>query len=101
MMQIIHSAHDRKLISECVALAMIRPRVGALRYLLSLRYENVTTSGQGKGSTEWASHSHTPLTVVEWTDFDELVAAEGEQPRNTAMIDVMNLRSRGNAQKSG
>ena len=59
--------------------------------LPSLRYENVTTAGQGKGSTEWATHSHTPMAVVEWSDFDELVATEGEQPRNTVMIDHIRL----------
>jgi hypothetical protein len=62
-----------------------------------LRYENTTAAGQGKGSTEWAAHSHTPGEVVEWTEFDALVTAEGAHARNALMVDV-NLSERLNDQ---
>jgi predicted Ser/Thr protein kinase len=55
--------------------------------LPSLKYENVTASGQGKGTTEWAAHSHTPIGVELWGDFDELVTAEGQNPRNLRTLD--------------
>jgi len=55
--------------------------------LPELRYENVTTSGQGKGSTTWAAHSHTPTAVAEWEDFDNLVATEGMHARNHRQVE--------------
>lgn len=48
-----------------------------------LRFEHAAAAGQGKGSTEWAANSHTPVEVVEWTEFDELVTAEVVHTRNT------------------
>jgi hypothetical protein len=56
--------------------------------LPTLGYENVTTSGQGKGSTEWASHSRTPVLVAEWTDFDALVQIERENNQDRIDVDV-------------
>lgn len=41
--------------------------------LPELRYENLTVSGQGKGSTEFAAHSHTPIEVKEWAEFPHLI----------------------------
>lgn len=55
--------------------------------LPEITYENETASGQGKGSTEWAAHSHTPVSVEEWTDFGSLVAAEGTLERNQRVVD--------------
>ncbi|KAL3912559.1 MAG: hypothetical protein SGILL_006832 [Bacillariaceae sp.] len=57
-----------------------------------LKYENTTTAGQGKGSTNWAAHSHTPISVAEWTDFDSLVVAEGQKDANKT-IATINLGS--------
>jgi hypothetical protein len=65
--------------------------------LPSLRYENTTVAGEGKESTEWAAHSHSPVKVVAWTDFDALVTAEGTQARNTVIVDA-NLSERLNEQ---
>jgi hypothetical protein len=56
--------------------------------LPTLGYENVTTSGQGKGSTEWAPHSRTPVLVAEWTDFDALVQIERENNQDRIDVDV-------------
>lgn len=56
--------------------------------LPDLAYQNLTTAGQGKGSTEWAAHSSTPLGVVLWDEFDELVAAEGQKARNRVTQDI-------------
>jgi predicted Ser/Thr protein kinase len=50
--------------------------------LPSLKYEHLTVSGQGKGTTEWAPHSHTPVRVEIWGDFDALVTAEAQNSRN-------------------
>jgi hypothetical protein len=55
--------------------------------LPALKYRNVTASGQGKGTTEWAAHSHTPIGVEMWDDFDALVTAEGQNPRNHRTLD--------------
>jgi predicted Ser/Thr protein kinase len=56
--------------------------------LPELDYQNTTTAGQGKGSTEWAAHSHTPIGVDLWGDFDQLVTAEGQKPRNLSTLDI-------------
>lgn len=56
--------------------------------LPELDYQNTTTSGQGKGSTEWAALSHTPIGVELWGDFDQLVTAEGQKPRNLSTLDI-------------
>lgn len=56
--------------------------------LPKLKYENLTASGQGKGSTKWAAHSHTPVTVGEWRDLDALIVAEGKKDGNNATIAV-------------
>jgi len=56
--------------------------------LPELDYQNTTTSGQGKRSTEWAAHSHTPIGVELWGDFDQLVTAEGQKPRNLSTLDI-------------
>jgi len=53
-----------------------------------LDYQNTTASGQGKGSTEWAAHSHTPMGVELWGEFDQLVTAEGQKPRNLSTLDI-------------
>jgi hypothetical protein len=55
--------------------------------LPALRYRNLETGGQGKGSTEWAAHSHTPLNLEVWEDFDERVEAESLLPRNQNVVD--------------
>lgn len=55
--------------------------------LPEITYENETAAGQGKGSTEWAAHSHTPVSVEEWTDFGSLVAAEGTREHNQRVVD--------------
>ena len=60
--------------------------------LPALKYENTTASGQGKGSTTWAAHSHTPLFVNEWTDFDALVDMEGNKDGNNTTV-AINLKS--------
>eukprot|EP00977_Amphora_coffeiformis_P017981 scaffold6064_cov173-Amphora_coffeaeformis.AAC.10 len=56
--------------------------------LPELFYENTTTRGQGKGSTTWAAHSHTPVGVELWDDFDNLVTAEGREPCNHEQQDI-------------
>jgi hypothetical protein len=61
--------------------------------LPEIQYENQTVAGEGKGSTEWAAHSHTPTSVVEWTGFDNLVAAEGNHHRNQRLVNL-NLTTR-------
>jgi hypothetical protein len=60
--------------------------------LPALEYENAWASG--KGSTEWAAHSHTPLSVNEWTDFDALIEIEGNKDGNkTTTVTTINLES--------
>ena len=56
--------------------------------LPDLTYQNLTTSGQGKGSTEWAAHSSTPCGIALWNDFDQLVAEEGQKARNRVTQDI-------------
>jgi hypothetical protein len=56
--------------------------------LPALKYQNVTASGQGKGTTEWAAHSHNPIRLELWDDFDALVTAEGQNPRNHRALDL-------------
>lgn len=55
--------------------------------LPALTYGNLEIGGQGKGSTTWAAHSHTPLQLQVWEDFDELVKAEARRPRNQTVVD--------------
>ena len=50
--------------------------------LPALKYQNQTASGQGKGSTRYAAHSHTPFGVELWGDFEALIEAEGQKSRN-------------------
>jgi hypothetical protein len=57
--------------------------------LCPLNYGHTTISGQeGKGSTEWAAHSHTPTDLQVWDEFDDLVNAEGRKPRNERCVEV-------------
>ena len=53
--------------------------------LPDLCYKNTNTSGVGKGSTTWAAHSHTPLGVQSWNEFDKLVTAEGKLHETSRM----------------
>lgn len=53
-----------------------------------LKYENLNTSGQGKGSTTGAAHSHSPVELELWNDFEALVALEGQKTRNQTELDV-------------
>lgn len=55
-----------------------------------LKYEKLTASGQGKGSTVWAAHSHTPVSVDEWTEFD---TGKGKKDQNNTTTVAINLRS--------
>jgi hypothetical protein len=56
--------------------------------LPALNYADTETSGQGKGSTTWAAHSHTPIGVRFWGNFDALVAAEAQRPPNRQVLDI-------------
>jgi hypothetical protein len=53
-----------------------------------MRYHNTATSGQGKGSTARAALSHTPNGAELWGNFDQLVTAEGQKPRNLSTLDI-------------
>lgn len=56
--------------------------------LPDLRYNNTNTSAVGKGSTTWAAHSHTPLGVQSWNEFDNLVITEGNKEQNLEKQDI-------------
>lgn len=47
--------------------------------LPDLKYDTGVNQAQGKGSTKWAAHSHTPVSVAEWKEFDGLIKAEGQK----------------------
>ena len=53
--------------------------------LPDLEYEQDETQAQQKGSTKWAAHSHTPLNVVEWTDFYAKIQEASQKPENTTV----------------
>jgi len=40
---------------------------------------------QAQDSTKWASHSHTPVTVSVWNDFDEHIAREASKDQNSEL----------------
>jgi len=42
----------------------------------------------GKGSTENAAHSHTPLALKVWEEFDGLIAAEGDKTESRRVLDI-------------
>ena len=44
--------------------------------LPDLPYRNGELQEQGKGSTTWAAHSHTPVTVSLWEDFERMNCVE-------------------------
>lgn len=56
--------------------------------LPDLTYEHGDLQEQGKGSTTWAAHSHTPVTVSLWTNFDAEIAAAAEQGTNRRTMDA-------------
>ena len=47
---------------------------------------------QGKGSTEWAAHSHSPVRLQQWDNFDELIAVESEKTENQKERNLIGLR---------
>lgn len=53
--------------------------------LPDLEYNQDETQSQQKGSTEWAAHSHTPVSVVEWTDFHTKIEEASRRPGNTCV----------------
>jgi hypothetical protein len=54
--------------------------------LPNLQYAMSVVPGQDKSSsTVWAAQSRSPEGVAEWTNFDELVQAEGTKDHNTAL----------------
>ncbi|KAG7338438.1 hypothetical protein IV203_010127 [Nitzschia inconspicua] len=56
---------------------------------LSLTANEVKT--QEKGSTEWAAHSHSPVRLQEWDNFDELISIESEKTENQEYRKLMGL----------
>lgn len=42
---------------------------------------------EGKGSTTWATHSHTPVSVIKWDGFDEVIDAAASLPQNQRTLD--------------
>lgn len=56
--------------------------------LRALTYGNTDIAGQGKGSTTWAAHSHTPSGLEVWEDFEESVVAEGNKSVNQNVLDI-------------
>ena len=56
---------------------------------LELALNEVKT--QEKGSTEWAAHSHSPVSLQEWDNFDELISIESEKTENQEDRKLMGL----------
>ena len=65
--------------------------------LPDLPYERSELEMQEKGSTAWAAHSHTPISVVEWTDFQSKIAEASRTPETTVIVDA-NVAGRMNEQ---
>ena len=42
---------------------------------------------EGKGSTTWATHSHTPVSVIKWDGFNEVIDAAASLPQNQRTFD--------------
>lgn len=54
--------------------------------LPKLNYKEGELQLQGKGSTEWAAHSHAPISVGKWNDFDQAIRTESLKPSNNVNI---------------
>ena len=54
--------------------------------LPELPYKSSHISGQEKGSTTWAAHSHTPCSVRLWENFDSKIAEAAQLPQNQAQF---------------
>ncbi|KAL3919828.1 MAG: hypothetical protein SGILL_003560, partial [Bacillariaceae sp.] len=55
--------------------------------LPNLVYGNTEISGKGKGSTQWAACSATPTSVVFWSEFEGLIAAESKKSSSQRALD--------------
>ena len=58
---------------------------------LELALNGVKT--QEKGSTEWAAHSHSPVRLQEWDNFDDLISIESEKTENQEDRKLMGLHA--------
>jgi len=56
--------------------------------LPNLPYAKEDLSKQADDSTKWASHSHCPLTVSKWDEFDACIATAAIQPSSAVAIDT-------------
>jgi hypothetical protein len=56
--------------------------------LPELPYDLHNLSAKGKGSTKWASHSHTPVSISKWDAFDACVRVEAAKHENTLVLDA-------------
>lgn len=54
--------------------------------LPELPYRIEELQEQGKGSTTWAAHSHTPVNVLLWEDFGGKIAGEAHKAINQRPI---------------
>jgi hypothetical protein len=45
-------------------------------------------AAEGKGSTTWAPHSHTPVSISKWDAFDACIRAEAAKHENTEVLDA-------------
>jgi hypothetical protein len=43
---------------------------------------------EGKGSTTWAPHSHTPVSISSWDTFDDCIRVEAAKPENAEVLVV-------------
>jgi hypothetical protein len=43
-------------------------------------------ASKGKGSTKWASHSHTPSSISRWDAFNECIRVEAAKPENVEVL---------------
>ena len=56
--------------------------------LPNLPYMREDLRKQADDSTKWASHSHCPLTVSKWDDFDACIEAAALHPTSTVAVDT-------------
>jgi hypothetical protein len=56
--------------------------------LPDLPYDMNNLAAKRKGSTTWAPHSHTPVSISKWDAFDECIRAEGAKHENSKVLDA-------------
>jgi hypothetical protein len=56
--------------------------------LPELPYDLHNLAANGKGSTMWASHSHTPVSISEWGAFDACILVEAAKQENAEILDA-------------